>query len=202
MDAPTFFATARRDPFAGSLTQAAVGGMNAINAAWITYGDGDRNKHAYVLATAFHESARFRYMEEIASGEAYEGRATLGNTQRGDGVRFKGRGFVQLTGRRNYTDWSKRLSLDLLANPDQVLDRAIAARILVQGCMLGTFTGAGLGKYLTAAKADFVNARRVVNGTDKAGMIAGYAKAFRIAIDAASPAEIPVCPTCGRALAA
>ena len=59
-------------------------------------------------------------MEEIASGAAYEGRKDLGNTQKGDGVRFKGRGPIQLTGRANYAAAGKALGLDLVKNPEKV----------------------------------------------------------------------------------
>lgn len=58
---------------------------------------------AHYLAQVFHETGELRYVEEIASGDNYEGRKDLGNTQKGDGRRFKGRGFIMLTGRSNYT---------------------------------------------------------------------------------------------------
>ncbi|WAJ27130.1 glycoside hydrolase family 19 protein [Antarcticirhabdus aurantiaca] len=185
MDLAQFFATIRAAPFAGSLSQEAVDGVSAILAAFQVYGDGDRGKLAYILATAFHEGDRFRTMREYASGEAYEGRRDLGNTTAGDGRRFRGRGFVQITGRRNYTDWAKRLGVDLVGNPDLAEQRPIAARILVEGMMLGTFTGRKLGDYVAGTKVDYREARRVVNGTDKAELIAGHARQFEVALDGA-----------------
>ncbi|MCA9781113.1 MAG: hypothetical protein KC800_30545 [Candidatus Eremiobacteraeota bacterium] len=131
---------------------------------------------AYILATATHESGAGAHMEEFASGRAYEGRRSLGNNQPGDGVRFKGRGYVQLTGRRNYTDWSRRLGMDLVGNPRAVENPEVAAKILVGGMMQGTFTGRGLGSYINGNCTDFVNARRTVNGTDRSGQIAGIAQ--------------------------
>jgi len=77
-------------------------------------------REAAWLAQLAHESGELRYMEEIASGAAYEGRLNLGNTQPGDGQRYKGRGPIQLTGRANYRAAGAELGLDLEANPDQV----------------------------------------------------------------------------------
>jgi putative chitinase len=70
-------------------------------------------RQAHFLAQVGHESMSFVYAEEIASGAAYEGRATLGNTQPGDGVRFKGRGLIQLTGRTNYTNYGAAIGKNL-----------------------------------------------------------------------------------------
>jgi len=137
---------------------------------------------AYILATATHESGAGKHMEEFASGRAYEGRRSLGNTQPGDGVRFKGRGYVQLTGRRNYTDWSRRLGMDLVGNPRAVENPQVAAKILVGGMMGGTFTGRGLGSYINGQRTDFVGARRTVNGTDRAGSIAQIAQRLMSAL--------------------
>ena len=70
------------------------------------------------VAQLAHESGNFYYMEEIASGAAYEGRKDLGNTEPGDGKRFKGRGPIQITGRANYTQASKDLGIDLVNHPE------------------------------------------------------------------------------------
>ncbi|PAP93980.1 hypothetical protein [Mesorhizobium wenxiniae] len=141
-----------------------------------------RNQCAYVLGTAWHETGAFKYMREIwgptAAQRKYEGRKDLGNTIAGDGRKFMGRGFVQITGRRNYTDWSKRLGLDLLKEPQLAERPEIAVKILVKGSKLGTFTGKKLADYITLSKSDFIGARRIINGTDKAALIAGYAQKF------------------------
>lgn len=141
-----------------------------------------RNQAAYVLATAWHESGQFRYMREIwgptAAQKRYEGRKDLGNTVAGDGKRYLGRGFVQITGRKNYTQWANLTGMDLVNKPELAEQPAIAARIIVEGMSHGTFTGKKLSDYVTLAKSDFVGARRIVNGTDKADLIAGYAKQF------------------------
>lgn len=83
-----------------------------------------------VLATVAVETGNFKPIVEQASGNAYEGRKTLGNTQPGDGPRFKGRGYIQLTGRDNYDRYGKKLGIDLVNNPDRALDPKIAAQIL------------------------------------------------------------------------
>ena len=84
------------------------------------------------LAQLAHESAELRYMEEIASGAAYEGRKDLGNTQPGDGKRYKGRGPIQLTGRANYTKYGGLLSLDLVNDPLIAATKEVGFRIAGQ----------------------------------------------------------------------
>lgn len=74
-------------------------------------------ERAHFLAQCAHESGGFVFREELASGAAYEGRRDLGNTQPGDGVRFKGRGYIQLTGRANYTTFGPVAGGDFIGNP-------------------------------------------------------------------------------------
>lgn len=192
-----FFNAVRSSLYGDSLTQNQVDALNAIGQAWEQYGDGDLRKLAYILATAHHETGAFKWMQEIwgptAAQKRYEGRKDLGNTQKGDGEKFMGRGFVQLTGRRNYADWAKRTGLDLLKEPQLVEAYPVAARILVQGSMLGSFTGKKLGDYIgkgtTVPSAEYVMARAVVNGKDKAALIAGYADDFQQALSQAKAAD-------------
>lgn len=81
------------------------------------YGINNPLRLSAFLAQIGHESGRMRYTEEIASGRRYEGRKSLGNTQKGDGMRFKGRGLIQLTGRNNYTELSKDVGIDFVSRP-------------------------------------------------------------------------------------
>ncbi|HRB84734.1 MAG TPA: glycoside hydrolase family 19 protein [Acinetobacter johnsonii] len=93
----------------------------AANVHMRTFGILDNSlRLIHFLAQLAHESGNFRYMEEIASGAAYEGRKDLGNTQVGDGKRFKGRGPIQLTGRANYRKYGQQLGIDFENNPDIV----------------------------------------------------------------------------------
>lgn len=174
----------------GALKQSQVDHFNRILAASAALPIQHR---AYILATAWHETARFKHLREIwgptDQQRRYEGRADLGNAVAGDGKRFLGRGYVQITGRRNYSDWSKRLGIDLVGKPTLAEQPEIAARMLVEGMRLGTFTGKKLDDY----PGDFVGARRIVNGTDRAALIAGYAREFEAAL-AWAGAEPPVRP--------
>ena len=113
---------------------------------------------AYLLATAYHETAftmqpiteygGVRYFDKYDTGKLA---AALGNTPQadGDGYFFRGRGYVQITGRANYQKAGQKLKIDLVNNPDLALDPRIAADILVRGSTEGWFTGKSLNDYLT-----------------------------------------------------
>ena len=102
-----------------------------LNDTMATFNIDTPMRQAHFLAQIAHESGSLRYVKEIASGEAYEGRKDLGNVIPGDGVRFKGRGLIQLTGRTNYKlfDDFTRHELDLLNHPDRVERPDLAALV-------------------------------------------------------------------------
>lgn len=138
---------------------------------------------AYLLSTVFHETAStMQPITEYGSRSyfnKYEGRADLGNTVQGDGYKYRGRGYVQITGRRNYTKASKLLGVDFVSKPELALDPTYAAKIMILGCTQGWFTGKKLSDYLPG---DYINARRVINGLDRAKDIANYALVFEKAL--------------------
>jgi putative chitinase len=109
--------------------------VEPLNACMTRYDISTPLRQEHFLAQIGHESGQLRYTEEIASGSAYEGRRDLGNTQPGDGRRFKGRGLIQLTGRANYSAYQAALTetypgIDLLATPEILAtDTTLAADV-------------------------------------------------------------------------
>lgn len=100
--------------------------LEPLNMAMDEFSINTPARQAAFLAQIGHESGQLRYVKELASGSAYEGRKDLGNTQQGDGVRFKGRGLIQITGRANYLKCGEALGLDLLEKPE-LLEQPINA---------------------------------------------------------------------------
>mgnify|MGYP001272014886 CR=1 FL=1 len=112
---------------------ASSGGFNesSLKVAMDAAGYTDPTERAMFLAQMAHESGNFRYDEEIHDGSNYEGRSDLGNTQPGDGRRYKGRGYIQLTGRANYKHFGDKLGYDLEGSPELAKRPDIAAAIAV-----------------------------------------------------------------------
>lgn len=130
------------------------------------------------------EAQKYARQPERIANRAYANRLGNADEASGDGWKFRGAGYVQLTGRRNFAEFSVRLGVDLVGNPDLACDPKHACAILFDGMMDGVFTGVGLRKYIKpGVLRDFVGARRVVNGTDKADLIAGYAGRFMGALE-------------------
>ena len=134
--------------------------LQYINAAMAEGGITSCHCKSAFLAQLAHESGELRYMEEIASGAAYEGRKDLGNIYPGDGVRYKGRGPIQLTGRANYREAGKALGLDLENNPTLAATPQVGFRIAVW-----FWTTRGLnGLCQQGTRDSFIAITRKING--------------------------------------
>lgn len=147
----------------------------------------DRRKLAYCLATFKWETAHTMRPIDEHGGDAYFNKRynpnttagkMVGNTKSGDGALFHGRGYVQLTGRANYTKAKKLTGVDLIADPDKAKDPDLAYNIAIQGMMDGWFTGRKLSHYFAGESADYINARKIINGLDQASKIANIAREF------------------------
>lgn len=165
MNRHEFFERIRREPFGGSMTQEQVDGVNKI----LDYRDAKYPlmldaQLAYLLATVFHETART--MQPI--------------TEQGSRVYLRsraywpwiGRGLVQITHEYNFRKFG-------ILNPEDALKWPVALDIAFRGMVKGMFTGRKLSQYIDANYCDYINARRIINGTDRAVLVAGYAESFR-----------------------
>ena len=179
----------------GPLSDDQVKSIDAILKACLMYGVKDSRHIAYIFGTTQHEVGKaFKPIKEKGSKKYLSKYDTgplakaLGNTPAadGDGILYAGRGFVQLTGRANYEKFKKILGIDIVSKPDLALQTEVAAKILVYGMARGTFTGKKLSDYFNPTTSDWKGARRIVNGTDQASRIAGYAKQWMDVVDAAA----------------
>jgi hypothetical protein len=161
IDRKYFFDRIRRSLFGGRLTQSQVDAIERyLDYRDAIYPNMPDAELAYLLATVKHETAHEMVPIEERGGEAY--------------LRSKpyypwyGRGPIQLTWEANYRKFG-------ITNPDDALKWPAALDIAFRGMILGMFTGRKLAHYINARKRDYIGARRIINGTDKARLIAGYA---------------------------
>lgn len=179
IDRARFFAGIRQGPFPGKMTADQVAGCEHILDEWERRGLTDLRSLAYMLATVkwetdhtmqpIREGGGLKYLKSKRYYPAY------------------GRGFVQLTWDANYKKMAKLIGVpELATNYDLALKPEIATAILFEGMIRGTFTGKKLADYFSVAKTDWINARRIINGTDRASEIAGIAKQFYADLLAAS----------------
>lgn len=168
----------------GPLKQSQVDGFEAILNEWELSGLTDLRWLAYMFATAWHETAHtMQAIEEYGKGKgrAYGKPAANGHI-------YYGRGLVQITWDYNYKKMGKILGIDLYNNPELALNIDIAVKIMFEGMttgksFAGDFTGKHLGNYFNKMKEDWIGARRIINGTDKAKLIAAYGIKFYNALE-------------------
>lgn len=200
MNNSTFFDSLRKTLFKRGFKQSQVDGINGILKAMDEVGDKDMDTLAYALATAYHETGtRMVPVREGFATTDLGARRAVNNLAKKRGPNsavakyakpvgpfnhvYYGRGHVQLTWLENYQKASKIAGADLVKDPDKMLDPVISARVLVAGLISGQWGGGkgldayeGADDHLNATEA--AEARRTVNGKDKATLIAGYHKAF------------------------
>jgi hypothetical protein len=183
----------------GALSQPQTDGLNAIlDAAEADAEITDIRWLAYMLATVKWECAdRWKPIEEFGkgSGRKYGTPVTVTDPS---GKSFSnvyyGRGYVQLTWDWNYRQFGTFLKNRLLYEPELALDPAVAYQIMSYGMRHGSFTGVGLAKYINASGCDYVNARRIINGTDQAQKIAGFAAGLEQVLRDSAVAAVPGVP--------
>jgi hypothetical protein len=182
IDRKLFFSGIRQQPFAGKLTTGQVQGITAILDEWERRKLSDLRWLAYMLGTTKHETAHT--MQPIVEG---------GSQKYLRGKKYWpwiGRGYVQLTWQRNYARFQpavlKLFAVDILDKPEGALQPDVAAYVMFEGMISGAFTGKKLSDYFNDTKTDWVNSRRIINGTDKAMEIAQIAKLFYADLTAAT----------------
>ena len=132
---------------------------------------------AYILATAFHETAR-----KCCPITEYGSAAYLRSKKY---FPYIGRGLVQITWQKNYERYG-------ISNPADALTWPTALHVCFDGMVTGKFTGKKLSDYISGSHVDFIGARRIINGTDRASLVAGYAKSFQSALKLWQPSAKPV----------
>lgn len=189
MNAAAFYNQVRHSLFNGKLTNGQVKGMQSLIDEFHNRSLSDRRWLSYILATVKHETANtMQPIEEYGKGKNYDYGKKLKMSREAyetpDKI-YYGRGYCQLTWYENYKSMGDLLGIDLLNKPELALNPSVAAQIIYEGMIRGSFTGKKLGNYFNDLKEDWTNARKIINGLDKAEVIAIYAKRFYAAINGA-----------------
>lgn len=207
IDRAAFYASVRKSLFGGRLSQSQVDGMNDLLDAWDVSGFTDLRWLAYILGGVYAEVGKrmVPVREGFAATDAgaraavaklyASGRISRNYALPVNGVSYYGRGRIQNTHYDNYLKLQNRFGYPFVKQPDLLLESKIDATVTVRGHAEGIWTGKKLGDYFTPTRSDWTNARRIVNGTDRAAEIAGYAKKFHEALVAANkPVATPEPP--------
>jgi hypothetical protein len=176
IDRERFFTAVRSGPFGGRMSQLQVNGCNAILDGWEARPEmTDPRWLAYMLATAKWETAHsMNPIEEYGKGHGM----TYGVPDPQTGQTYYGRGYVQLTWKKNYAKMAALTGVDLVGRPELALVPKIAAIIMFEGMKGGMFTGMGLSRFFSDLRDDPVEARRIINGMDHAEDIAAIHAGF------------------------
>lgn len=171
-----FFDKIGRSMFARDLKPSQMDGLVSILDYWeANYAEKDIRWLAYILGTVHYETDRtFQPIEEYGKG----GERLYAAVHPDTNCAYYGRGFVQLTWRKNYELAGSKLGLDLEHVPELACELAPATAILVRGMVEGWFTGAKLEQFFNEDRGDWINARRIVNALDRAALVGGYAKNY------------------------
>lgn len=177
---PFFLEQVTKVLFGGKMKSSQLNGLTTILDEWeINYSINDDRWLAYMFATVHHETDRkMQPVEEYGRGKGMK----YGIIDPITNQTYYGRGFVQLTWKANYETLGKVCKVDLVNNPALALEIDISTIILFKGMMNGLFTGKKLSNYFNPTTEDWVNARKIINGLDKAELIADYAKLYYSAL--------------------
>lgn len=191
MDTKAFYESINQSLFAGKISTKQTQAIDQILAEYDKIALNDLRKLAYILATVYHETGHtMQPVEERGKGKGYDYGKKL-KRGAGPGRRipytnpdqlYYGRGLVQLTWYENYQAMGKIAGIDLLNHPELMLNMEVSIDVLFDGMINGSFTGFKLSDFFNDKTTDFVNARKIINGTDQAERIAGYAERFYAAL--------------------
>ncbi len=207
IDRQRFFSAVRKKPFGGRMSEGQVQGAELVLDTYFKrVAERDLRHLAYMLATSYHETAAtmqpvretlapsdeaaIRILDRaFAAGRLGQVKAPYWRRD-GEGKSWLGRGLVQLTHRRNYEAMSLLAGVDLVARPERAMEAETSATILIEGMLKGSFTGRRLSNYFSDTREDWTGARAIINGRDRAGLIADHAQAFLAALKIASEVDL------------